>query len=144
LTPGGRWQEEIANGLREAGSFAVFVGPNGIGDWVREELELAKDRAAKDRTFRLFPVLLPGLPDPFDAATLPPFVSTHTWVDLRKGFEEAVRFQLLINAVKGSRSFAARRSHPTLTSACATLPRNGLPPEAVGEGRNIPEVAPLT
>lgn len=101
LTPGGHWQEEIANGVREADSFAIFVGPSGIGDWAREELELAKDRAAKDRDFRLFPVLLPGLPDPFDPATLPPFLSTHTWVDLRKGFEEAVRFQPLVNAVKG-------------------------------------------
>src|SRR5215208_4151382 len=67
LTPGGRWQEEIADAVRvETRSCAVFLGPHGIGDWSREELDLAKDRSAKDRSYRLFLVLLPGLPVPFD------------------------------------------------------------------------------
>ena len=59
LTPGGRWQDEIVEGLRGSSACAVFVGPHGLGDWVREELALALDRAAKDRAFRLFVVLLP-------------------------------------------------------------------------------------
>jgi hypothetical protein len=102
LTPGGRWQEEIARAVRErAATCAIFVGPHGIGDWSREELELAKDRAAKDRAYRLFLVLLPGLPEPFDPTGLPPFLSSHTWVDLRMGFEDTRVFQRLINAVKG-------------------------------------------
>jgi WD40 repeat protein len=102
LTPGGRWQEEIADAVRgDTRACAVFIGPHGIGDWSREELDLAKDRSAKDRTYRLFLVLLPGLPDPFDPSSLPPFLSMHTWVDFRKGFEDAVRFQPLINAIKG-------------------------------------------
>lgn len=101
LTPGGNWQEELATGLRACSSCAVFVGPHGLGDWVREELGIALDRAAKDRTFRLFLVLLPGLPEPFDASALPPFLSTRTWVDLREGIEKTRAFQALINAVKG-------------------------------------------
>jgi hypothetical protein len=43
---------------------AYFVGPNGQGDWEREELAVALSRAANDRRFRLFPVLLPGVPEP--------------------------------------------------------------------------------
>jgi hypothetical protein len=75
--------------------------PHGLGDWVREEMAVALDRAAKDRSFRLFLVLLPGLPEPFDATSLPPFLSTRTWVDLRQGIEDARGIQSLISAVKG-------------------------------------------
>jgi len=101
LTPGGRWQDELVTGLHSSDACAVFVGPNGLGDWVYEELGVALDRAAKDRTFRLFLVLLPGLPQPFDPTTLPPFLSTRTWVDLRPGIEGSTAFQHLINAIKG-------------------------------------------
>jgi hypothetical protein len=101
LTPGGDWQDELAQGLRVSSACAVFVGPHGIGDWERLEFNLATDRMAKDRTFRVFLVLLPGLREPFDTSTLPPFLSTRTWVDLRKGIFDSRGFQLLINAVKG-------------------------------------------
>jgi len=101
LTPGGRWQEELAAGIRACASCAVFVGPHGIGDWGHEELGMALDRAAKDRGFRLFLVLLPGLREPFDPSALPPFLSTRTWVDLRSGIEDARAYQHLINAIKG-------------------------------------------
>ncbi len=101
LTPGGRWQEELVAGLRDCAACAVFVGPHGLGDWVHEELGVALDRAAKDRSFRLFLVLLPGLAEPFDATTLPPFLSTRTWVDLRPGIEDGRAFQHLVNAIKG-------------------------------------------
>jgi len=101
LTPGGRWQEELAAGIRDSAACAVFVGPHGMGDWVYEELGVALDRAAKDRGFRLFLVLLPGLPEPFDPTSLPPFLSTRTWVDLRAGIEDTRAFQHLINAIKG-------------------------------------------
>ena len=101
LTPGGQWQDELGGALRACAACAIFVGPHGLGDWVREELAVALDRAAKDRGFRLFLVLLPGLPEPFDATRLPPFLSTRTWVDLRQGIDDSRGIQALINAVKG-------------------------------------------
>jgi WD40 repeat protein len=101
LTPGGRWQDELVTGLRASAGCAVFIGQQGLGDWEREELGVALDRAAKDPTFRLFLVLLAGLPEPFDANSLPPFLSTRTWVDLRTGIEDSDAFQALINAIKG-------------------------------------------
>ena len=101
LTPGGKWQEELAAGLRASSTCGFFIGPNGVGDWASEELNVALDRAAKDRIFRLFLVLLPAVPEPFDATSLPPFLSTRTWIDLRKGIEDSRGFQLLINAIKG-------------------------------------------
>lgn len=101
LTPGGDWQDELAEGLRRSNSCAVFVGPDGIGNWERMEFKLATDRMAKDRAFRVFLVLLPDLPEPFDASLLPPFLNTRTWVDMRKGISDPRAFQTLINAVKG-------------------------------------------
>ncbi|HEX8707963.1 MAG TPA: TIR domain-containing protein [Pyrinomonadaceae bacterium] len=101
LTSGGDWQRELVEGLRASSACAVFVGPHGIGDWEDLEYKLATDRMAKDRAFRLFLVLLPGLPEPFDTSALPPFLSIRTWVDLRRGIEDARSFQSLVNAIKG-------------------------------------------
>ena len=95
LTPGGKWQEELAAGLHASSACAVFIGASGFGDWQREELAVAQIRAAKERTFRLFLVLLPGLPDPFDYNSVPPFLLTRNWVDLRKGIKEPRAFQQL-------------------------------------------------
>ena len=101
LTPGGRWQEELATGLTSSSACAVFIGPADIGDWEREELAVAQNRAATDREFRLIPVLLPGVPEPFHPGALPPFLSTRTWVDFRRGYADPQALQTLINAVKG-------------------------------------------
>ena len=101
LTPGGDWQSELAAGLRSSRSCAVFVGEEGLGDWERHELGLALDQAAKDRRFRVFAVLLPGVQEPFDPTSLPPFLSTRTWVDFRGGFNDRRVLQRLINAVVG-------------------------------------------
>ena len=90
--PGAKWQDELAAGLRASSACGFFIGPNRVGDWTSEELNVALDRAAKDRIFRLFLVLLPAVPEPFDATSLPPFFSTRTWVDLRKGIEDSRGF----------------------------------------------------
>jgi formylglycine-generating enzyme required for sulfatase activity len=100
LTPGATWQDELDDGLRRSASCAVFVGPNDLGAWERMEVALALDRAAKDRSYRVFPVLLPGL-ERFDPNVLPPFLRTRTWVDLRKGIDNQDALQALINAVRG-------------------------------------------
>lgn len=101
LTPGGDWQDELAAGLRASSACAVFVGPHGLGSWEALEYKLAVDRMAKDRAFRCFLVLLPGVPEPFDTSALPPFLVTRTWVDLRQGIEDSRALQMLVNAVKG-------------------------------------------
>ncbi len=101
LTPGGRWQDELAQGLAASAACAVFIGASDVGDWGREELAVALDRAAKQRGFRLFLVLLPGLPEPFEAGGLTPFLSTRTWVDFRRGVDDTRALQALVNAVKG-------------------------------------------
>jgi WD40 repeat protein len=101
LTPGGRYQDELFAGLQASAACAYFVGPHGEGDWSRMELDVARSRAAKERAFRLFPVLLPGVSEPFDRTRLPPFLSHTTWVDLRLGTQAVGAFQALVNAIKG-------------------------------------------
>jgi hypothetical protein len=86
LAPGKNWQQEIAQGLRASAACAVFVGPHGLGDWARQELAVAQDRAVKDPGFTLFMVLLPDAPKLDDPSL--DFLLTRTWVDLRAGIDD--------------------------------------------------------
>ena len=124
LTPGSSWQEEILEGLRESRACAVMVGPSGLGVWVREELAVAQDQAAKDRSFRIFMVLLPGAPELSDPSLA--FLRTRTWVDLRGGVGDPDGLQDLISAVTG-----APRHRAVAVASPDTCPYRGL--EAFGE-----------
>ena len=101
LVPGRPWQQELATILRSCPTIGVFIGQNGLGDWAREELLVAQDRAAKERSFRLIPILLPGVSDPFDYGKLPPFLAQRTWVDFRRGLDLPRPLRTLVSAVKG-------------------------------------------
>ena len=101
LVPGGEWQEELGAGIEASSSCAVFIGPDDLGDWEEQEVSLAVDRAAKDRGFRVFPVLLPGVREPFDPNRLPHFLRARTWVDFRRGYEDKRALQDLVHAIKG-------------------------------------------
>jgi CHASE2 domain-containing sensor protein len=100
-TPGGEWQEELARGIEASRACAVFVGPSDLGAWGLQELAFALDRSTRERDFRVFPVLLPGLREPFDPTVLPHFLRTRTWVDYRRGYESDRALQDLIAAVRG-------------------------------------------
>ena len=119
LTPGGSWQAEIVEGLQASKACAVIVGPAGLGDWAREEMALALDRAAKEWGFRLFMVLLPGAPDLSDASLA--FVRMRTWVDLRQGLSDRDGIADLIAAITG----IPRRREVT-AAAPGTCPYRGL------------------
>lgn len=124
LTPGGRWQDELHAGLLACRAFAYFIGVHGEGDWAREELDAARSRAANDREFRIFPVLLPGVADPFDRTTMPPFLGARTWVDFRAGLDDGRAFQSLINAIKG----VPLGSEVVPATALDVVPYRGLDP----------------
>ncbi len=101
LIPGVRWQGGLAEGLHASATCAVFIGKDDIGNWASEEVDVAQNRAANDRDFRIIPVLLPTLPDPFDPSPLPPFLLSRTWVDFRSGLDDARAFRRLVCAIKG-------------------------------------------
>jgi hypothetical protein len=81
LTPGGEVQRELGAGLDASVACAVFVGPHDLGAWELQEVAIAIHRAATERGFRVFPVLLPGVDEPFDPNRLPHFLRTRMWVD---------------------------------------------------------------
>jgi hypothetical protein len=101
LVPGKTFQSGLADALRSCPTCAVFIGPKGVGNWAREEVLVATDRAAKEAGYRLIPILLPGVPDPFDYSKLPPFLTQRTWVDFRKGLDDEGPLRVLVNAIKG-------------------------------------------
>jgi WD40 repeat protein len=101
LPAGGDWQDGIELGLRHSRGCAVFLGPHGFGDWQVQEMKVASSMAAHDPAFRYFLMLLPGAPDPLDAATLPAFINLRGRVNLREGFESPRQFQRLSNAILG-------------------------------------------
>jgi hypothetical protein len=101
LVPGADWQRGLADGLAGSRSCAVFVGPADLGAWENQEVALALDRAATDAGFRIFLVLLPGVPERFEAAGLSPFLRLRTWVDFRVGLDDERAFQALVSAING-------------------------------------------
>ena len=119
LTPGSSWQKEIVEGLRASKTCAVVVGPAGLGDWAREELAVALDLAAKDTSFRLFLVLLPGAPELSDPSLA--FLRTRTWVDLRSGIADRDSLQDLVCAVTG-----VPRQRQVAVVTAQTCPYRGL------------------
>jgi WD40 repeat protein/transcriptional regulator with XRE-family HTH domain len=95
--------EAVQAGLRASATCAVLVGPHGLGDWESGTLGLALRHAQQQhRAFRLLPVLLPGVPEPFDATTLPPLLGTQPWVDLRAGIDQPYALPRLTSAIRGT------------------------------------------
>ena len=79
LKPGDLWQREIAAALKKAQALILYVGRSGVARWVDFEVQIALDRSAKERKFRMIPVLGPGS----DPEALPDFLKLFQWVDLR-------------------------------------------------------------
>jgi hypothetical protein len=101
LTAGAEWQRELGEGLDAAAACAVFVGPHDLAAWELQEVAVVVDRAARERTFRVFPVLLPGIEEQFELDRLPHFLRTRMWVDLRGGDKDERAMCQLLNAVRG-------------------------------------------
>ena len=110
LVGGESWQAGLEDGLRASRACAVFVGgdpperpgdgANGAG-WRAEEVQVAVNRAARQSGFRVVPVLLPGVSEPFDPIHLPAFLATRMWVDFRGGVGDPRALQDLVNAIRG-------------------------------------------
>ncbi len=98
LLGGSPWMEEIEQALRACDTCAVFMGPSGLGPWQNQEMRAALNRAVRERdAYRVIPVLLPGAkPD-----QVPDFLSLHTWVDFRRGLDDAEALARLIASIKG-------------------------------------------
>jgi WD40 repeat protein len=124
ITAGDDWQDELADGLARSDGCLVFVGRAGIGDWARQELKVALDRAAKRPSYRVVPVLLPGAGVPFDPTVeLPPFLRLRSWLDLRGGLGGDQVVRQVVEAVQG-----VAPGPPPAAGEHAACPYRGLRP----------------
>jgi tetratricopeptide (TPR) repeat protein len=101
LVPGEPWQEKLEQALGESATCAVFVGPSGVGPWANEELRAALDDRARNPSFRVIPVLLPGAV--VDGTRIPRFLRRLTWCDFRAGLDDADAFRRLLAGIRGAR-----------------------------------------
>jgi TIR domain len=74
LALGREFQPALAEGLTGSKACVVFLGPNGLGPWQKEELQVANDMRARDEAFHVIPVLLPGAERPRGGRCRPPGV----------------------------------------------------------------------
>ncbi len=85
LRPGRRWQKELEKAIEQSRAVAVFVGADGLGPWGVPEMEVFLNRATRDESLAVIPVLLPTAPAQIE---LQEFLKLYTWVDLRGGVTE--------------------------------------------------------
>ncbi len=99
LRPGDLWMEEIESAIGNAAALIVYVGRSGIQRWVDNEVRVALSKNARDRTFRLIPVLGPeSNPD-----ALPLFLRQFQWLDVRStGVTAATAHAILSRATSES------------------------------------------
>ena len=80
LEPGQAWQDELARQIGSIRVAAIFVGPAGVGNWQRNEVDTIVDLRTRRPELRVVPVLLPGTPSD---VKLPLFLRLFQAVDFR-------------------------------------------------------------
>jgi hypothetical protein len=117
LRPGLSWLSGLESGIRASRSVAVLVGSDGLGPWQEQEQQAALQLAVDDKR-PVIPVLLPDAPS---APTLPLFLLTRTWVDLRGGYTDK-GIDPLIWGITGKKPDAPERGENELDQDKATTP----------------------
>src|SRR5262249_33692729 len=91
ISPGASGLKEIEKILAKIPLALVFISPNGLGQWQREEIDVLLAQSKK-RDILVIPVILPdvqGEPD------MPLFLANKQWVDLRT--DKSQKLQQLMN-----------------------------------------------
>jgi WD40 repeat protein len=104
LAPGREFQPALAKGLSDSKTCVVFLGPNGLGPWQKQELQIAVDRRARDQAFHVIPVLLPGSERPRrgDVAHLD-FLINASWVEFLTTLDDERAFRGLVWGITGTK-----------------------------------------
>jgi hypothetical protein len=95
--PGGKpWGPLLEQSIQESGSCAVLIGKEGFGPWQAREMWVALSCQGRDPDFPVIPTMLPG------AEEVPSlFLGLNTWVDMCRGVDDEVAFQMLLRAIRG-------------------------------------------
>jgi len=104
LLAGREFQPGLARGLIESGTCVTFLGPNGVGPWQDQEIQVAIDRRVRDKDFHVIPVLLPGAERPRrkEVAQLE-FLINASWVEFQKTTDDSKEFDRLVAGITGVR-----------------------------------------
>ena len=97
LVPGEQWQQGVARALEEVDSCAVCVGTETPSGWFDQEIQRALNRQAKDPSFRVIPVILPG----GDPSLVNNFLEWRTWVQFKDSLDDRDALHRLISGIKG-------------------------------------------
>jgi serine/threonine protein kinase/tetratricopeptide (TPR) repeat protein len=96
LIPGQSFVQGMARGIDQAHCCAVCIGEHTPLGWFRQEIQRALNRQAKDPSFRVFAILLPGAKD----VNVDDFLELNIWVDFRSS-DTAYAFHVLVSGVRG-------------------------------------------
>ncbi|MEL7499284.1 MAG: COR domain-containing protein [Planctomycetota bacterium] len=86
LTPGREWIVEVGDAITECSAMAIVMGPNGIGKWQSQEIQVALNQKLEGKDMAIIPVLIPGgslrsLPSKIE------FLRTMSIVNFEHGFD---------------------------------------------------------
>lgn len=99
LVPGDDWQAGLEQALQASCTCAVFLGGEP-GPWQNKEMRLALRQGAKQDTFRVIPILLPGSRG-FSEPALDGFLGLEGAVDLRQGLDDQESLDNLVRGIAG-------------------------------------------
>jgi len=100
LIPGRSIQKSLETALDQSRSYAVCIGPGGIGRWQEEEMRSALDDRVQNNDIPVIPVLLPGAKRPGNPE-LPRFLRLMLWVDFSGGLDNEDAFKRLLAGIRG-------------------------------------------
>ena len=96
LRPGTPWSAQIAEAIRQATAFVIYVGSGGVMNWVEAEVDLALSRATTDKQSPL--LFIPVLADKSaGSSALPPFAKRYQGV--RNPLGQSKELEKLLKAV---------------------------------------------
>lgn len=119
LRPGHPWMQQLEAALAACRAVAICIGPGEMGPWQQREVSLALERQARDPSFPVIPVLLPGA-DPVLG-----FLGQNTWIDLRPAPDDAQLIAALAREIRGEPPDPATRKYVDRAVA-AVCPYRGL------------------
>jgi TIR domain len=102
LLPGREFQPGLAEALIDSKTCTAFLGPNGLGPWQKEEIQVAIDKRVRDPDFHVIPVLLPGAERPRRGAVAHlEFLINASWVEFPKTLDNRRAFDSLVAGIRG-------------------------------------------
>lgn len=100
IRSGERWRERIAEGIKDAQSVLVAVGPEGIAGVQAFEVDLALDRAVLEVDLPIIPLLLPGAKQ---EGRLWTYLATRSYVEMEGATDDDI-VDRIADAVRGTSS----------------------------------------